>query len=480
MGNRVWLFGLLLAIPLIGIVVIEAIQSQRDSRLESAIRTKIPEAQEELIAEVSFDHLCEDPVPELEEHCSAYGHISLLENAAIGAGLLGFGMLFLIRLAGTLGKDNRDLLATLFKPGLYVTVCVLIGLIATHAAVAMGALYYAESVLFGRIHARSIAAIGLGACIGIWAMARSAFSAVEKAQVFVAGKKLPRREAPELWKCIEETANRLGALVPDNLVVGLEPNFFVTEATVTCLSSTLDGRTLYCSMPLCRILSKEELVAVIGHELGHFKGEDTKFSQRFYPVYRGTLNSVSALASAEVGWLGRVSMLPAMAVLSYFPECFSIAERRLSRLREFAADQAGASVTDARTSAAALVKLHAFIGWWGRLRAAAAASLREGRIFASMSRVFAATAAANAQPDSIKDIAGAELTHPTDSHPPLSERLASLQVRLEDVAADALAVAPPDAAISLLPEVEAQEEEISEAYQVVLAGRLGIELARSG
>lgn len=477
MASRVWLFGLLLAIPLIGIVVTEAIQSQWDSKLQSAIRTKIPEAQKELIAEVSFDHLCEDPVPELEEHCSAYGHISLLENAAIGAGLLGFGMLFLIRLAGTLGKENRDLLARLFKPGLYVTVCVLIGLIATHAAVAMGALYYAESSLFGRIHTRSIAAIGLGACIGIWVMARSAFSAVEKVKVFVAGKKLSRREAPELWKCIEETANRLGALVPDNLVVGLEPNFFVTEATVTCLSGTLEGRTLYCSLPLCRILSKEELVAIIGHELGHFKGEDTKFSQRFYPVYRGTLNSLSALASAEVGWFGRVSMLPAMAVLSYFLECFSIAERRLSRLREFAADQAAASVSSARTIAAALVKLHAFIRWWGQLLEAAASSLHEGRIFVNMSRVFAEAVTANARPESIEGVAGAELTHPTDSHPPLSERLESLQVKLDDVAADALAVAPQDAAISLVTEVERREEEISEAYQAVLAQQLGIELS---
>lgn len=59
------------------------------------------------------------------------------------------------------------------------------------------------------------------------------------------------------------------------LVVGLTPTFFVTEADVHCIGGTVTGRTMYLSVPLCRILTVEELSAVIAHELGHFRGEDT-------------------------------------------------------------------------------------------------------------------------------------------------------------------------------------------------------------
>ncbi|MGA2182249.1 MAG: M48 family metalloprotease [Bryobacteraceae bacterium] len=35
---------------------------------------------------------------------------------------------------------------------------------------------------------------------------------------------------------------------------------------------------MYLSEPFCHILSVRELRAIIGHELGHFQGQDTVFS----------------------------------------------------------------------------------------------------------------------------------------------------------------------------------------------------------
>ena len=99
------------------------------------------------------------------------------------------------------------------------------------------------------------------------------------------------------------------------MVVGLDPNFFVTEARVRCLNGTLSGRTLYCSLPLARILSRAEFDAVIGHELGHFRGQDTQFSQRFYPIYRGTADSLRALGNIGVGGAGLLPLLPAVGVM---------------------------------------------------------------------------------------------------------------------------------------------------------------------
>ena len=69
------------------------------------------------------------------------------------------------------------------------------------------------------------------------------------------------------------------------------------------------------------------------HEFGHFKGQDTKFSERFYPIYRGTAASLAALQAAAGEGSGSIPLLPALAVFSCFLECFSIAESRLSRER---------------------------------------------------------------------------------------------------------------------------------------------------
>ena len=86
---------------------------------------------------------------------------------AFWAGVVGLTLILVIWLAGTVARTNRWLLLYLFKPGLYLTVLILVGLILVHAAVAMAALYYGESILTGRVHVFVIGAIGLGALIGM-------------------------------------------------------------------------------------------------------------------------------------------------------------------------------------------------------------------------------------------------------------------------------------------------------------------------
>ncbi len=476
MTNKAWLFGVLLVVPLVGFLVAEGIQANLNSKLRSAVRAEYPQATEAQIAEVTVDDLCADPPPELSDLCSTNRNLNVMSKAALASGAIGLLLLLIIRLAGGLARNNRDLLVTLFRPGLYLTAITLIGLVLVHAAVAMAAIYYGESMLIGRLHIGIIAAIGLGALAGVWAMAGNAFRLVRKAHTYVIGMPLTREQAPELWSEIAATASRLGALEPDHLVVGLDPNFFVTEANITCLNGELHGRTLYCSLPLCRILSRRELTGIVGHELGHFKGEDTKFSERFYPIYRGTASSLVALQQAGGGGSGVIAILPALAVFSYFFECFSLAESRLSRERELAADQAAASVTSPKTIASALVKLHAFTGLWVALQEAAVDGLRQRKAFVNASKSYAEAVGHKAGPAALEGIAETHLSHPTDSHPPLSARLQSLEVRLDDVAAEALDVTPSEGAIAWILDAERHEEEISEAYQVLLARQLGIKL----
>jgi Zn-dependent protease with chaperone function len=348
-------------------------------------------------------------------------------------------------------------------------------LILAHAVIAIAAVYYGESALVNRVHFGIILVIGLGAFAGVVAVARNAFAIVKKAETLAIGKAVSRQEAPRLWQRSDEVAHRLGALRPDHIVIGLDPTFFVTEANVVTLSGKLTGRTLFCSLPLARILTPEEFTAIVGHELGHFRGDDTKFSERFYPIYRGTATSIASLQSAGgEGW-GVVALLPAIAVFSFFLERFSVAESRHSRRRELLADQAGAEATSARTMAVALVKVHAFSGTWDDFHRASAEALQQGRFVTNASAVFAQAVSSNSQPSALEGLADTHTSHPTDSHPPLAVRLNSLKVDLQTVGAEALAVNPVESAAELVLNWEKQEEVLSETYQLLLAKQLGIE-----
>jgi Zn-dependent protease with chaperone function len=480
MSSRVGLIVIILAIPLVGFGVADAMREKFDSELRSAIQKQYPSATQDQLAQTTIDDICRDATAELGDICLTNTILKIVSRAAIGSGVAGLALLILIGVAGVIARNSRTLLVVLFRPGLYFTAVVLICLVIINAVVIISTVYYGESALIGSVHIGIIAAIGLGALGGVVAIGRNTFSLVRRAETFVIGKALSRDDAPQLWKRVQDTAERLGALQPTNIVAGLDPNFFVTEANVISLTGRLSGRTLYCSLPLCRILSEEELISIIGHELGHFKGQDTKFSERFYPIYRGTASSLAGLQVAGGKGSGLIALLPAIAVLSYFMECFAVAESRLSRFRELAADQTGANVTSPRSIATALVKLHAFTGIWAGLQGAAISALHQGKMFVNASLMYADAVSQSAGPEALKGIVDASLSHPTDSHPSLSVRLASLQVKLDDLSADALVVTPMEQGIKLVPQVEKLEEDLSESYQSLLAHQYGIILSNTG
>lgn len=421
MESRIWLIGIILGVPLIGLAVAEGIQA----------------------------------------YYGALSDVRLLSKAAITAGASGLFLLLIIKVAGALAQTNRWLLLCVFKPGLYLTAIAIIALVLIHAVVAMAAIFYAEVALNLRIHIGVIFAIGLSALGGVIVIAQNVFSFLRKAETAVIGSAVSRNGAPDLWRRVEGIADRIGALYPENIVIGLDPNFFVTEAKVRCLTGSYNGRTLYCSLPLMRILNLQELDAVMGHELGHFKGLDTRFSRHFFPIYRGVANSIAQLQETGGEGYGTVALLPAVAVFGVFLESFSIAESRISRDRELVADKEGAGASDRQAMASALVKVHAYSGLWEHLKQAAGKAVQKGNVYVNLSRTYAEAVAKIAKADIFEGLADTRLSHPTDSHPPLGTRLQSLATSIVAVSNKALNVNPTQAAIELVPEAEKIEEGIS-------------------
>jgi Zn-dependent protease with chaperone function len=474
MVNRIWLLGIILVVPIIGFAVSEGIQAHFNSQLRTAILSNYKDADPQKVAKATLDDFCNDDRSGINDICQTNDILNIMSSAAIIAGGFGVLLLICIRMAGFLARSNRHVLLWTFKPGLYLTGLALIVLVIIHAGIAMGAIYYGESILIGRIHVFIIGGIGLGAFIGIAAIGRNIFALVTKAKTFAIGKAIDRSEQPELWNHVDGIADKLNALKPDNIVLGLDPNFYVTEAEVTSLNGVCKGRTLFCSLPLMRILLKKEFDGIIGHELGHYKGFDTKFSKRFFPIYRGTSKAIYELHSAGGEGSGAIALLPAIAIFSFFLEAFSKAESKISRDRELLADKEGATASDNISIASALVKVHAFSPLWENLQHAMVEALQKRQMFTNASKTFYDAIADNANPDVLKGLSDSTLFHPTDSHPPLSIRLKSLDKSIENIEGDCLNVMGADS-IEYVKQCEELEAEVSESYQAIMVRRLGIE-----
>lgn len=154
MVKRSWLFALLLAVPLIAFLVSAAVQGHMNSQLREALRAEYPDADPGRVASATVDDLCTDgSTGSLATVCGTNASLKLMKAAALWSAGIAMGLLLAIWLAGLVARSNRSLLAYVFRPGLYLTVLVLVGLVITHAALAMATIYFGESALVNRIHA---------------------------------------------------------------------------------------------------------------------------------------------------------------------------------------------------------------------------------------------------------------------------------------------------------------------------------------
>ena len=473
MNEKLKLIGFIVGIPAIVIVVVFFVARNYENQWQSAalenLGGELGEVSIELEEGVEIKPLREmctgsDDITELEGPCANLTVLSLMNRAAWASAIIGVLLISAISFAGRRANHDRDLLLKLFRPGLYVTIFCVTALTLVHAVLAIGAIYYAESAFLGRLHVGIILAIALGAAVGVYGMAKTVFATVHDATASVFGSVLTREQHPGIWKFVDDTAQRVGTDPPQHLVAGLDPTFFVTEASVTSLDGELQGRTLYLSLPLCRILSQAETASVVGHELAHFKGEDTIYSKKFYPIYRGAGNALVGMVRAGSEWARTISLLPAIYALSHFLDSFGAAENKLGRERELAADQVGAEAAGIgghKAMGSALVKIHAFVSQWS---GATNRFTEDPQNAESVSALFEKLVHESSKPEALEGLDEHQVPHPTDTHPYLSTRLKSLRLKLEEVSSEALQTAPKSRSIDLIDSHLKLEQRLSERW----------------
>jgi Zn-dependent protease with chaperone function len=471
MSNRILLFVTLFLIPVSALVVGVGTQA----RLEFEWRLRVYQTNSTL------DQNRSDAIP-LHWHCFAsnrqaspickwYNGVVLLEVLGLVGILIGLLLLSGIYFMSRLARGRRNRLVLFFKPGLYLTLLGLIGILLLNTAIFIltMSLGWIESVgAVATVGKLLIAVGGLGSIFGAVLLVRPVVMMLRKPQIVVIGRSISEVRCPRFWGYIRGLAGKVGALPPNNIVIGMNAGFFVVEAGVKCLSGALNGRTMYLSLPLCRILSENELRAAVGHELGHFKGDDTAFGRKFSPIYRGASAAIMALGDNMSGSIMSAGLLPAFSVISYFYNSFATVANEISRTRELAADTVSVEVAGALDSASSLVKEVAFAGYVESARDRMRESLSWGNETENLSNVFVELVRENSQPALLVGLDEECLSHPLDTHPPLKIRLDAFGVRMEAIEGATLATTPSDPAVNLIDDYEQFEKELTKAEQSIM------------
>ena len=366
-------------------------------------------------------------VSELNAACEEIYPIFWLGDASLYSGIASVIFLFLIVLLPFVAGTNRSRLSSIFSVLVPFTLVFVAISTLVQGGIITYSLYAVQVNLMEAWYPFITLGIGLGALFVAFSVISAAFSINRQVTMQQMAIDADEIKYPELWKFVRDIANKVGAPVPDNIAIGLEPTFYATSANVRVLSSdkNLSGETLYVSLPLMRLFTNEEFGAVIGHELGHFKGNDVQYTMKFAPLYRALATAVENAAAD-----GKIMAIPALSVLSFLLVRFSNSEKEISRQREFEADNVGAEATSNDALAAALIKVTAFANMWSELVYEVIENLEYGRPVKNLSVLYASKVAydtdASAAEKVVQENLNYKVSHPTDTHPTLSERLKNL------------------------------------------------------
>jgi len=400
----------------------------------------------------------------VQDFCDTYDNIVLMRDASLWVAAAALFMILSIWAAARLSRRNRVLLVALFAPGMRLVLWALFGMIIVQGAIAAYGVYIVEAVVAERVHYFLIGGVAIGAVVGAFKMIGAGLSLSKLPSMPALAIEVPRDKQTGLWAFVAGIAERIGAREPQHLILGLEPTFYATAANVALLgqNGSLTGETVYLSLPLMRVLTARELGAVIGHELGHFKGKDTDYSLRFVPIYTGLTRALGSLAQQQGS--SALALLPAFAVLGFFLERFATAERTIGRQRELEADRVGASVDGPDALASALVKVSALSPLSQFVRQVMIDALNKGKSLTNASLFFRTHAAAYIEnvdkSKLVSEIASSRLSHPTDTHPTLTERMEAFGISLANAPGSLNLDGEPSS--SIVVGVEAIEESLTD------------------
>jgi Zn-dependent protease with chaperone function len=323
-------------------------------------------------------------------------------------------------------ESLRPVVVLIFLPGFYLVLLAAAGLSSMIAVLGVKfGIAVAGRYPFAGVSVVASCAIAGGA--GVFSAVRAAIESMRAAAPRVEAVRVGRSEASGVWTSISKVSRRLKCPPPDNLVLALGPETFVTDGQIHAYDGRHTGRTLCISAPLLRVLSVEEFESVLAHEMAHFTGHDTLYSHYFYPVYRGSLHAMRELReeAGEGGWQ-KLVLAPSMYLVAGYLGRFASVEKKISRTRELRADAIAAELSGREIVIQALTKVHAYAPFWPLTEEWIACWLKENNAFENVPAFFVECLRRN-KPALVRCLGSAsQLSHPLHSHPSFAERAQAL------------------------------------------------------
>ncbi|MEM1058657.1 MAG: M48 family metallopeptidase [Verrucomicrobiota bacterium] len=236
---------------------------------------------------------------------------------------------------------------------------------------------------------------------------------------------LSEKEAPELFKVIEEIRQKLGCGPLHHVGVSLDHNAFLAAIPRWGLWSW-PRHYLVLGVPLLLGMPREEARAVVAHELSHLSRRHNRLGNF---VWRNV--QIWARLSHALGQYSGFIRRRLQRMALFFNRSLGLHASVVSRENEFEADRLAAEVTSPKAAASGLLRIEA-IGrlmdrdFWYSIKLMRADVARPPQDILERSRQCIQEAAHNGSLQAHLASSLARRRDLFDSHPSLSERLANL------------------------------------------------------
>jgi Zn-dependent protease with chaperone function len=294
-----------------------------------------------------------------EDGCGELRQFGWIAQAS--AGSIALGLLSLLVALGCVGVSfsSRELQYRSFVLGWSFLRTASAVQVITQGFLAVMLSFWVTAFFFERYFIKLIAIAGIAALVAVASVVIAIFKKVDD-KLTVEGETLTREKSPELWTRIRELCARLNTQAPDQIIGGIDDNFFVTEHPVHIGDRALQGRSLFVSLSLLKRLEKHEADAILAHEMAHFSGGDTVYSKKLAPVLSRYATYLEGLYE---GGLSR----PVFYFMLFYWSLFHLSLGKERRERELRADKLAADMTSSASVANALLKVAAYASYRARV-----------------------------------------------------------------------------------------------------------------
>jgi hypothetical protein len=251
---------------------------------------------------------------------------------------------------------------------------------------------------------------------------------------YINGTLLAESDSPLLYAELKVICDKLEIEIPNNIVLGIEDSFFVTENDLILNGEKdLTGKTLYASLFHLKKLDKQEASAIFAHEMAHFSGEDTFFSKKTIPML-ATCDSYFIILNETF------VTLPAFYFLLFFRSIFELSFGKISRRREFRADALAVEHVGAKALANGLVKFVFYSEYRANLETSLFSKNEKIESINFLDKINEGVHNFAKEYKFNGDILEQVIAHPFDSHPPTSKRIEAVghTLNIEDLRTDVL------------------------------------------